>query len=44
MQKDYQQLVTTRKNQLEKPINEIEGLTGQLENTSIDNLEGQQKL
>ena len=44
VQKDYQQLVTTRKNQLEKPINEIEGLTGQLENTSIDNLEGQQKL
>ena len=44
VQKDYQQLVTTRKNQLEKPINEIEGLTGQLENTSIDNIEGQQKL
>tara|TARA_B100000953_G_scaffold298957_1_gene297312 strand:+ start:2653 stop:3783 length:1131 start_codon:yes stop_codon:yes gene_type:complete len=44
VQKDYQQLVTTRKNQLEKPINEIEGLTGQLENTSVDNLEGQQKL
>ena len=43
VQKDYQQLVTTRKNQLEKPINEIEDLTGQLENTSIDKLEGQQK-
>jgi DNA recombination protein RmuC len=43
VQKDYQQLVTTRKNQLEKPINEIEFLTGQLENTSIDKIEGQQK-
>ena len=43
VQKDYQQLVTTRKNQLEKPINEIEDLTGQLENTSVDKLEGQQK-
>ena len=44
VQKDYQQLVTTRKNQLEKPINEIEDLTGQLENQPVDNLEGQQKL
>jgi|TARA_B110000263_G_scaffold140017_1_gene121450 DNA recombination protein RmuC len=43
VQKDYLQLVTTRKNQLEKPLNEIESLTGQLENTSIDKVEGQQK-
>ncbi|RZD38923.1 MAG: DNA recombination protein RmuC [Methanobacteriota archaeon] len=43
VQKDYLQLVTTRKNQLEKPLNEIESLTGQLENTSIDKLDGQQK-
>ena len=43
VQKDYLQLVTTRKTQLEKPLNEIESLTGQLENTSIDKLESQQK-
>ena len=29
--KDYEDLVTTRKRQLEKPLNEIEGLTEKIE-------------
>ena len=31
VQKDYEDLVTTRKRQLEKPLNEIEGLTNNTE-------------
>ena len=31
VQKDYEDLVTTRKRQLEKPLNEIEGLTNNVE-------------
>ena len=31
VQKDYEDLVTTRKRQLEKPLNEIEGLTEKIE-------------
>ena len=31
VQTDYEQLVTTRKRQLEKPLNEIEGLKDKIE-------------
>ena len=46
--KEYTKLVTTRTNQLEKPLNKIEGLTNLVASDSDDTaqskLEGQQKL
>jgi len=34
VQKDYEDLITTRRRQLEKPLNEIEGLTEQIEESN----------
>lgn len=43
-QNHYDTLVSTRKNTLERPLNKIKDITGEVEDSPDENLEGQQKL
>ena len=40
----YDILISTRKNTLEKPLEKIRGITGDVEGQSDETLDGQQKL